>query len=783
MLKIELYPIVNLHHYSNQSHMKTHQLFIALSFIAIVACSKKMTDSTVKQSSTNTMNAKETFVNQLLAKMTLEEKIGQMNQYNGFWDVTGPPPANGGGAEKYANLKAGLVGSMLNITGVDRVRKLQEIAVKETRLGIPLIFGHDVIHGFKTLAPIPLAEAASWDLKAIEKSASVAATEASAVGINWTFAPMVDISRDARWGRVMEGAGEDPYLGSLIGAARVKGFQGSSLSATNTIASCLKHYAGYGFAEAGRDYNSVDMSNSTLHNVILPPFKLGVEAGAASVMNAFNDLNGVPATAHAYILKDILKKKWGFKGFVVSDWGSIGELVIHGAAKDGVEAAMLAANAGTDMDMESYFYLNHLPQLVNSGKVAESDIDDAVRRILQVKYDLGLFEDPFKYCDEARQKEMLYNPAHKAAVRDVAKRSIVLLKNEGNLLPLKSGSKVAVIGPHVKDKNSPLGSWRIGSDDNTAVSLWEGLEPYKSVNWSYAMGVKLTNSPATFQEEVDLNMKDTTGFAQAIAVAKASDVVILNIGEHGFMSGEGRSRTQINIPGLQEDLMKAIYAVNKNIILVLQTGRPLDLSWADQNIPAIVLAWHLGSESGNAIADVLMGQYNPAGKLPMTFPRNVGQVPIYYNIKNTGRPNGYADNPKMVFWSHYSDSEKTPLYPFGYGLSYTKFDYSGFTVSKNLQGGINATITLKNVGQLAGEEVVQLYIRDKVAKVTRPIKELKDFVKVNLKPGESKMITFDLTRSDLSYLDDNGNPVFESGAFDIMVGTNSSNVMTATIDL
>lgn len=769
---------------------KLHLLLLAIT-IAGFACSKKamITETeTVSKVENKALPQYKTikaspFVEDLIAKMTLDEKVGQMNQYNGFWDVTGPPPAAGGGAEKYENLKAGKVGSMLNITGVERVRALQEIAVKQTRLGIPLIFGHDVIHGFKTLAPIPLAEAASWDLEAIQKSSSVAAAEAAASGINWTFAPMVDISRDARWGRVMEGAGEDPYLGSKIAAARVKGFQGDDLKSPLTIASCTKHYAGYGFAEGGRDYNTVDVSNSTLHNVILPPFKAAVMAGTKTLMNSFNELNGVPANAHTYILRDLLKGSWGFNGFVVSDWGSIGELVIHGYAENSTQAAEQAVKAGCDMDMESYFFLNHLKTLVEEGKVPIALIDDAVRRILTVKEELGLFDDPFKYCSEERQKEVVYNPAHKVSVRDIAKKSIVLLKNETALLPIQAGKKVAVIGPHVKDKNSPLGSWRIGSDDNTAVSLWEGLQAHKNIEWMYAEGVKLTTSAATFQEEVSINETDTSGFAEAIKIASMADVVLLNIGEHGFMSGEGRSRTNIDIPGLQDELMEAILKVNKNVVLVLQAGRPLDLSWAHANIPSILLVWHLGSESGNAIADVVTGQYNPSGKLPMSFPRNVGQVPIYYNVKNTGRPSGYVDNPKMVFWSHYGDSEKTALYPFGHGLSYTTFKYGNIALSKNLEGGVSASMRVTNTGKVAGEEVVQLYIRDKVASSTRPIKELKGFEKISIAPGESKMVTFLLYKKDLSFYNDQGVEVFEAGEFDIMIGSSSDNLQVASIGM
>ncbi len=773
--------------------MKTTTALL-LGFLAI-GCAKKMTDGSVSTPSQTANIAKQSiktaygklpkneFVDNLLSKMTIEEKIGQMTQYNGFWDVSGPPPSSGSAGKKVENIKAGLVGSMLNVTGVDNVMKLQKLAVENSRLGIPLIFGQDVIHGFKTLAPIPLAEAASWDPSVATAAAKMAAAEASASGINWTFAPMMDISRDARWGRVMEGGGEDPFLGAKFAAARVKGFQGEKLGSVSSIAACAKHFAGYGFAESGRDYNSVDISKSTLHNIVLPPFKAAVDAGVATVMNAFNDLNGVPATANEYLLRDILKDKWNFKGFVVSDWNSIGELAIHGVAADNKQAAEIAAKAGSDMDMETYAYQDFLPALVREGRVSETHINEAAKRVLLVKYELGLFQDPYKFCNKEREKEVVYNAAHRTVVRDGAKKSIVLLKNQGQLLPLKKGSKVALIGPFVKDKNSPLGSWRLGSDDNTAVSLWEGMQATNGYNLSFSNGVNATTKNAIFIEEVEVNTKDTSGFAAAIATAKSSDVVVLNIGEHGFQSGEGRSRTNINIPSIQEELMKAIYAVNKNIVLVLQTGRPLDISWASENIPSIVVAWQLGTESGNAIADVLTGAYNPSGKLPMSFPRNVGQVPIFYNQKSTGRPTGYVDNAKMVFWSHYSDVEKTALYPFGYGLSYTDFDYSNFTAVKGVGNTINVSVTLTNKGKLTGEETVQLYIKDKVSSITRPVKELKGFQKVGLESGASKTVSFVLTEKELGYYNDNGDWFFESGDFDVMIGGNSADVKSITVKL
>ncbi len=716
-------------------------------------------------------------IDSLLLIMTLTEKVGQMNQYNGFWEVTGPAPKEGTAKLKYEHLKQGLVGSMLNVKGAADTRKLQELVVKETRLGIPLIFGFDVIHGHKTLSPIPLAEAASWDLAAIEKSARIAAIEASAVGIHWTFAPMVDISRDARWGRVMEGAGEDTYLGSKIGVARIKGFQGDDLSAPNTIAATAKHFAGYGFAEAGKDYNTVDVGTSTLYNVIFPPFKAAVDNNVRTVMNSFNVLNGIPATANEFLQRDILKDKWNFDGFIISDWGSGLEMIDHGFARDLKQVAELAANAGSDMDMESYAYVTHLKELVEAGKVRMSVIDDAVRRILRVKFELGLFDDPYKYCDLQREKELIYHPDHMAAALDMAKKSIVLLKNEKQLLPLKKTQrKIAVIGALANDKNSPLGSWRIGSDDNTAVSVLEGLKNYTN-NFKYAKGADLAIGATNFINEVKINETDKSGFAEAIKLAKGSEVVIMVLGEHGFQSGEGRSRTQLDLPGVQQELLEAVHAVNPNIVLVLMNGRPLAVTWADEHVPAIVEAWQLGTQSGNAIAQVLFGDYNPSGKLPMTFPRSVGQVPIYYNHYSTGRP-----GPKPeVFWSHYSDESNQPLYPFGYGLSYTNFEYTDLQIDDSNQFSVKVRVTVSNTGKVAGEEVAQLYIRDKVASVVRPVKELKGFHKFMLQPNESKVVEFVLTDAELGFYDNTGKFIVEPGEFDIMVGSNSQKVLSKTL--
>jgi beta-glucosidase len=714
-------------------------------------------------------NTIEDRIDALLKEMTLEEKVGQMNQYNGFWEATGSAPKEGTDRVKYEHLKNGLVGSMLNVRGAENVRKMQELVVNESRLGIPLIFGYDVIHGHKTLSPIPLAEAASWDLEAIERSAQVAAIEASAVGINWTFAPMIDISRDARWGRVMEGAGEDTYLGTKIGVARIRGFQGDDLKAHGTVAATAKHLVGYGFAEAGRDYNTVDVGTSTLYNVLLPPFKAAIEENVMTVMNSFNVINGIPSTASKFLQRDILKGKWNFQGFVISDWGSGMEMIDHGFAEDLKHAAELAANAGSDMDMESYAYVTHLKELVENGKVAESVVDEAVRRILRVKMELGLFEDPYRYCSEEREKELIYHPDHHAAALDMAKKSIVLLKNENQLLPLsKEQKKVAVIGALADDKNSPLGSWRIGSDDNTAVSFLEGLNQY-AIDYQYAKGADVVIGETNFLHEVVVNETDTSGFGEAIELAKSSEVVIMVLGEHGFQSGEGRSRTKLGLPGVQQDLLEAVYEVNQNIILVLMNGRPLTIPWADEHLPAILETWQLGTQAGNAIAQVLVGDYNPSGKLPMTFPRSVGQLPLYYNYYNTGRP-----GPKEeVFWSHYIDESNTPLYPFGYGLSYTTFEYSNLTIHTTDNKTFKVSATVKNTGAVQGEEVVQLYIRDKVASVVRPVKELKGFDKILLQPGESSVVEFVLSDAELGFYDNDGNFIVEAGEFDVMIGTSS----------
>ena len=731
----------------------------------------------------NVINRK---VDSLLSIMTIDEKIGQMNQYNGFWDVTGPAPKNGDAKFKFNNLKKGLVGSMLNVRGVEEITALQKIAVEQTRLGIPLIIGNDVIHGYKTLSPIPLAEAASWDLEEIENSARIAALEASAAGTNWTFAPMVDISRDARWGRVMEGAGEDPFLGSLIAAARVRGFQGDDLSKHNTIAATAKHFAGYGFAESGRDYNTVDVSKNTLYNIILPPFMATLDAGVRTFMNGFNELDGVPVTGSLFLQRDLLKGEWNFDGFVISDWGSIQEMIPHGYAKDGAHATELAIKAGSDMDMESHLYIKNIKELVESKKLDIKLIDDAVSRILRVKFELGLFDDPYKYLNAEREKEVLYHPDNQKGVLEMAKKSIVLLKNKTNLLPLKKENQtIALIGALANDNNSPLGNWRTNSDNNSAITVLEGMQAYPKNKLIYKRGADVNlnkGGVVKFHEKVIINENDKSGFSTAKSAAKNADVVVMVLGEDGFQSGEGRSRTSIGIPGVQQELLEEVYKVNKNIVLVLMNGRPLNINWADKNIPSIVEAWQLGTQTGNAVAQVLYGDYNPSGKLPMSFPRSVGQIPIYYNYKNTGRPGP----KKEIFWSHYNDEVNTPLYPFGYGLSYTSFEYSNIKIdNKNLTPDkiLNVSVDLKNSGNYSGKEVVQLYIKDRFASVTRPVRELKGFEMVSLNPGETKTINFEISESLLKFYTANETWESESGFFDIFIGTNSNANLQESFEL
>jgi len=711
-------------------------------------------------------------VDSVLKLMTLDEKIGQMNQYNGDWAATGPITKDG---DKQSQIQKGMIGSMLNVTGVEHTRTLQEIAM-QSRMKIPLLFGQDVIHGYRTIFPIPLGEAASWDIEAIQGTARIAATEAAAVGIHWTFAPMVDIARDPRWGRVMEGAGEDPYLGSLIATARVKGFQGNGLGNTDAVMACAKHFAAYGAAVGGRDYNSVDMSLRQLYETYLPPFKAAAEAGAATFMNSFNDLNGIPATGNKLLQRDILKGQWKFKGFVVSDWGSVGEMINHGFVKDNYEAANAAVNAGSDMDMESRSYIQNLARLVKDGKVKTATIDDAVRRILKKKFELGLFNDPFKFCNAERAKQQWNNRDHMLAARDIAKKSIVLLKNEKNILPVSKQTKtIALIGPFAKAQSDNNGFWSYDWPDDSVriVSLWEGVKKQldPSSTMLYAKGCEITDT-------------SRAGFAAAIAAANNADIVVMSVGEARDMSGEAKSRSNIHLPGVQEELIQAIHATGKPVIVFINAGRPLVFNWTADNVPAILYSWWLGTAAGDAMADVLFGDYNPSGKLPMSFPITEGQIPIYYNYYKTGRPaSGDSDRN---YRSAYTDLSIYPKYPFGFGLSYTKFSYGDIKLSTNsFKPGqqLTATITVTNTGNYDGTEVVQLYIRDMVGSVVRPVKELKGFQKIFLKKGESKTVSFSISEKDLRFYNNDLDYVSEPGEFKLFIGSNSADTKSADFKL
>ncbi|HET6767387.1 MAG TPA: beta-glucosidase BglX, partial [Chitinophagaceae bacterium] len=710
-------------------------------------------------------------VDSVLRLMTLDEKVGQMNQYNGPWAATGPLTNND---NLLTQIKEGKVGSMLNVTGVTRTRELQDLAM-QTRLRIPLLFGQDIIHGYRTTFPIPLAEAASWDLEAIERSARIAAIEASAAGVHWAFAPMVDISRDPRWGRVMEGAGEDPYLGSLIATSRVKGFQGKGLGSTDALMACAKHFAAYGAAVGGRDYNSVDMSLRQLHEVYLPPFKAALDAGAATFMNSFNDLNGIPATANKYLQRDILKGEWKFKGFIVSDWGSVGEMINHGYAKDNKDASMLATIAGSDMDMESRSNIQHLAQLVKEGKVKPGLVDDAVRRILHKKFEMGLFDDPYRFCNETREKEQWNNPVHLDVAKDMARKSIVLLKNENQLLPLKKEAgqqKIALIGPLVKAIKEHLGFWSYDWPDDSAriTTLWDEVQKRVGDNkLSYAKGCNINDS-------------SKGGFAEAVSIAKNADIIIMSVGEARDMSGEAKSKSNIHLPGVQEELIKEVAATGRPVIVLISAGRPLIFNWTADYVPSILYTWWLGTKGAEAIADVLFGDYNPSGKLPMSFPGTEGQIPIYYNYYNTGRP-ATSDSDRF-YRSAYIDFSIYPKFSFGYGLSYTNFSYSTVTLSsKTLKGNqkLTANVMVTNTGKYDGTEVVQLYIRDMVGSVVRPVKELKGFQKIILKAGESKTVSFTITTEDLKFYNNNLKYDWETGEFEIMIGTSSKDVRTAKL--
>ncbi|MEG8946377.1 beta-glucosidase BglX [Rosettibacter firmus] len=709
-------------------------------------------------------------VDSLLSLMTLEEKVGQLVQYTSGSE-TGTKTLKPKGHEEL--IRQGKIGSFLNIFGAEETKRLQKIAIEESRLKIPLIFGLDVIHGFKSTFPVPIAEASSWNPELVEFSARMQAIEASSSGIHWTFSPMVDIARDPRWGRIVEGSGEDPYLGSVMAAARVKGYQGNDLSAGNTILACAKHFAAYGAAEGGRDYNTVDISERTLREIYLRPFKAAVDAGVGSLMASFNELGGITSSANKFLLTQILRDEWNSDAFVVSDWNSIGELVIHGLAKDLKESAYRAINATVDMDMEGNAYFNHLVELVNEGKVDLKLVDDAVRRVLLAKFKLGLFDNPYKYCNSEREKNTVLSKEMIDATKKVALESIVLLKNQNNLLPLNKNIKsIAVVGPLANSKDDPLGPWAQDGKPENVVTVLEGIKNKLGNN------VKIN-----FAEGCSVKGNDKSGFTKAMESVKNSEVAIVVLGESRDMSGEAQSRATLDLPGVQEDLIKELHKTGKPIVVVLMNGRPLTINWINENIPAILETWYLGIQAGNAIADVLFGDYNPGGKLPVTFPKHVGQIPYYYNHKNTGRPYN-PSNPRYT--SFYNDFSNEPLYPFGYGLSYTTFEYSNLSIDKKqirMNESIKISVDVKNTGKYEGAEVVQLYIRDLVGSVTRPVKELKDFVKINLKPGETKRVEFTLTTDKLKFYDINMNYVVEPGDFKVFVGKNSVELLEESFTL
>lgn len=700
-------------------------------------------------------------VDSLLNLMTLEEKIGQMTQYSGTMAETGPSVGN---ADRVAEIESGRVGSMLNITGPDATRKAQELALR-SRLKIPMLFGYDVIHGFRTIFPIPLGEAASFDLDAIESSARVAAVEASAAGVHWTFAPMVDIARDPRWGRIMEGAGEDPYYGAQVAGARVKGFQGDDLSDPATVIACAKHYVAYGAAESGKDYNTVDMSRMRLFNVYLPPFKAALNAHVRTFMNSFNDFDGVPATGNTYLIRNILKGRWDFNGFVVSDYNSVAEMVPHGFAADQKDAAKKAVIAGCDMEMVSGTYQLFLPELVRSGEINENLIDDAVRRILTVKYELGLFDDPFKYCNPAREKSVTLSQEHKEIAENVAKRSIVLLKNENKTLPLSKDTRtIAVIGPLADSQIDMNGEWfGRGRPEDVKTLLASLRERYADhVNILYARGC-------------DVNSTDKSKFGIAMSIARQADVVIAAVGESWAMTGEAHSRSSLELPGVQLDLLKLLQSTGKPIVVTLMNGRPLSIRWVKDNVPAILECWFLGTAAGDAITDVLFGDYNPSGKLPVSFPYSVGQVPVFYNHRNTGRP----VDPDVRWTSKYIDIPNDPLFPFGFGLSYTSFEYKNLQISAEKikkSDSLNISMDVTNTGEVGGEEVVQLYIRDLVASITRPVLELKGFHKIRLEPGDTRNIKFTIHPRDLGFYNNNLEFLVEPGTFKVFVGSSSGDI-------
>jgi beta-glucosidase len=747
-----------------------------LVFVTVFAISAKAQDAKMK-----------TYIDDLMSKMTLEEKIGQLNLITPGWGI---PTGSVVSTDVEKKIKEGKVGGLFGVIGVDKIKQAQKLCIENSRLKIPLIFGSDVIHGYKTTVPIPLGLSASWDMSLIEKAAREAAIEATADGLCWTFSPMVDIARDPRWGRIAEGAGEDAYLGSQIARAMVKGYQGDDLSKNNTMIACVKHFALYGAAEAGRDYNTTDMSRVRMYNEYLPPYKAAVEAGVGSVMSSFNEIDGIPATGNKWLLTDVLHKQWGFKGFVVSDYTSVNEMINHGMG-DLQTVSALAMNAGLDMDMVGEGFLTTLKKSMGEGKVTQAQIEQACRRILEAKYKLGLFDDPYRYIDETRSKNEVLTAQRRQTAREIATHTFVLLKNNKQALPLKKSGTIALIGPLANDKTNMLGTWAVSGDPQMSIPVLQGMKSIagSGVNIIYAKGANVSDD-TTFAKKINVfgtrididKRKPEEMLKEALAVAAKANVIVAVVGEASEMSGEASSRTDITIPESQKKLIRALAKTGKPLVLVVMTGRPLALTEESELATAMIVTWHAGIEAGNAIADVLFGNYNPSGKVSATFPRNLGQVPIYYNHKNTGRPSG-PNSPK--FQSNYLDAPNTPLYPFGFGLSYTSFSYGNISISKTNPNGnekITASITVRNNGKFEGEEVVQLYIRDVVGSITRPLKELKGFQKINLKAGESKTVSFSISADDLKFYNYDLKYDWEPGEFEIMIGGNSGDVKTVKVN-
>ena len=747
--------------------------------VFLAACAEKSEHSVDSQ-----MNA---FINELMKKMTIEEKIGQLNLLTGGQIVTG----QASNSEVGEKIKDGNVGGILNVRSVEKVRAVQRVAVEESRLRIPLIFGLDVIHGYRTVFPIPLALSSSFDMDLIEQSARIAATEATADGVCWNFSPMVDITRDPRWGRIAEGAGEDPYLGSLVAQAYVQGYQGDDLAKKNTMMACVKHFALYGAAEAGREYNTVDMSRIRMYNEYLPPYHAAIKAGVGSVMTSFNEVDGIPASGNKWLLTDLLRDQWGFDGFVVTDFTAIDEMIEHGMGDLPTVSAM-ALKAGVDMEMVGEGFLTTLKKSLDEGIVTREQIDQACRRVLEAKYKLGLFEDPYKYCDPERAESEIFTVEHNRIARETATQTFVLLKNENQILPLEKRGKIALIGPLADSQRNMAGMWSVAVDHNQSVSILNGFSDAvgDKAEIIYAKGCNIVDDP-----EMDLRVsrhKPTIDSIhspeelreEAVSVASRCDVVVAVLGEAAEMSGECSSMTDITLPGSQKELLQALLKTGKPVVLVLLTGRPLALNWEQENLPAILNAWFGGTQTGNAVADVVFGDVNPSGKLPVTFPQNIGQIPIYYNHKNTGRP--LPDGKWFQkFLSNYLDVTNDPLYPFGFGLSYTQFTYGDLVLDNvSLIGDqqLTASIKLTNSGNYDGAEVVQLYIRDLVGSITRLVKELKGFKKVFLKAGESTMVDFTITPDDLKFYNYDLEYDWEPGDFLIMVGTNSRDVKSAIVN-